>query len=106
MTMSGRKPKPYLGGGAMENDDEYQASKRKMRFSDEPTARGDEIAEYVRRWYEDNRETWFDRHKINLLGRDTDRSGVHADEFMLRFVGFVGEVFEAARKQDEDNRRG
>lgn len=93
--MSGRRPKRSDGAGAMANDDEYWAFKRRMRFSDEPTARGDEIAAYVRRWYEENREGWWDRHRAN-----GDLRGGHADEFMLRFVAFVASVFEAARQQD------
>lgn len=58
----------------------------------EPTYRGDLLAEKVRRWYEANRESWFDRHKVNPLGRDPDRYGTHADEFMLRFIGAVAQA--------------
>lgn len=61
----------------------------------DPTARGDLIAEKVRAWYEANRETWWDRHKPGIVGAGPDRSGVHADEFMLRFIGAVHEA-EAA----------
>lgn len=50
----------------------------------EPTARGDMLAEKVRDWYEANRESWWDRHRPNA-----DRKGIHADEFMLRFVAAV-----------------
>ena len=70
-----------------------------MKFSSDPTSVGDEIADYVRYWYERNRETWFDRHQINPFGAATDRSGVHADEFMLRFIGEVGRVSAEAEKQ-------
>lgn len=55
----------------------------------EPTARGDLVAEKVRRWYEANRESWWDRHHVNFLGRSPDRDGTHADEFMLRLIGAV-----------------
>ena len=53
----------------------------------DPTARGDMEVELLRRWYEANRESWWDRH-----GPNADRNGVHADEFMLRFVSEVGRV--------------
>lgn len=69
-----------------------------MHFSFDPTSRGDEVADYVRRWYEINRESWFDRHQINPFGSATDRSGVHADEFMLRFLGEVGRIEAEAAK--------
>ena len=57
----------------------------------DPTARGDEIATKVRRWYEANRETWWDRYCGPgwPVGPGTDRSGAHADEFMLRFIQAV-----------------
>jgi len=53
-----------------------------MAFGSEPTNAGDQVAEYVRQWYEKHRESWWDRHSPNA-----DRSGRHADEFMLSFVG-------------------
>ncbi len=55
----------------------------------DPTARGDMIADKVRTWYEANRETWWDRHNILGFGHEPDRSGVHADEFMLRLIAAV-----------------
>ena len=58
----------------------------------DPTARGDLVASKVRAWYEANRETWWDRHKPGIIGAGPDRSGVHADEFMLRFIGEVYRV--------------
>ena len=67
-----------------------------MRFSSEPTARGDEVADFMRQWYEANRETWFDRHQLNPLGRATDRSGVHADEFMLGLMNEARRILDAA----------
>lgn len=65
-----------------------------MTFSTDPTSRGDEIADYVRRWYEANRETWWQRR-----GSNADRSGVHADEFMLRFISEVTRVTAEAERQ-------
>lgn len=53
----------------------------------DPTARGDEIASKVRAWYEANRESWWDRHRI--FAPSPDRDGTHSDEFMLRLVGAV-----------------
>jgi len=57
----------------------------------DPTARGDEIATRVRVWYEANRESWWDRHCGPgwPVGPGTDRSGAHADEFILRLVQAV-----------------
>ncbi len=49
-------------------------------------------AELMRRWYEANRESWLDRHHVF---HEPDRSGVHADEFMLRLIGAV---YETARQ--------
>jgi hypothetical protein len=60
-------------------------------FSPDPTSRGDEVAAYVRAWYEANRESWWDRHRPRA-----DRKGEHADEWMLEFVGYVSRVFAAA----------
>jgi hypothetical protein len=61
-----------------------------MRFSSDPTARGDEITAFVRQWYEANRESWWDRHRPSA-----DRNGSHADEFMLSFINEVGRVGKA-----------
>lgn len=58
----------------------------------DPTARGDLVASLVRHWYERNRESWWDRHKPGIIGAGPDRSGEHADEFMLRLIGFVVHV--------------
>jgi len=58
----------------------------------DPTARGDLIAAKVRRWYEANRESWWARHKLGIIGRSPDRDGLHADEFMLRFINAVHEA--------------
>ena len=38
-------------------------SEKDMHFCGEPTADGDNAAENLRRWYEANRETWWDRRK-------------------------------------------
>lgn len=56
------------------------------------TSRGDLEAELVRRWYEKNRESWWDRNKPGIIGAGPDRAGTHADEFMLRFIGEVRRV--------------
>jgi hypothetical protein len=73
-----------------------------MKFSQEPTARGDEIAAEVRTWYEANRESWWDRHRPGA-----DRKGWHADEFMLSFVNEVRRLLDEERlqkmKQKEDD---
>lgn len=64
-----------------------------MTFSSEPTSRGDDIAEYLRRWYELNRESWWDRHRAMA-----DRNGVHADEFMLSFINELRRIDAACAK--------
>lgn len=53
----------------------------------EPTAQGDAVATDVRAWYEVNRETWWERHRPG-----SDKSGVHADEFMLSLIAQVHKV--------------
>lgn len=58
-----------------------------MRFSSEPTARGDEVAEYVRDYYEAHRELWI--HRLWKTWRHS------SDEFMLRFLSYVEHVLEA-----------
>lgn len=69
----------------------------------DPTARGDDIAERMRAWYEAHRETWWDRHCGPgwPLGPGTDRSGRHADEFML---AFINEVHRVTKAIDDENR--
>ena len=64
-----------------------------MKFSRDPTAQGDEIAVYMREWYEDNRETWWDRHRPGA-----DRKGIHADEFMLRLMAEAERIFAEANR--------
>ncbi len=61
-----------------------------MRSDMDPASRGDMEASLVRRWYEKNRETWWARH--SPFGAGPDRSGAHADEFMLRLIGEVKRV--------------
>jgi hypothetical protein len=57
---------------------------------EEPTERADRIAAEVRRWYERNRETWWQRSRFNPRGRRWETS---ADEFML---GLIDTVFTAS----------
>ena len=76
-----------------------------MSFCGEPTADFDSTASYVRRWYEAHRESWFDRHQINPLSAAPDRSGVHADEFMLGFLNEVYRVDEECKRQTDGKRR-
>jgi hypothetical protein len=66
----------------------------------EPTARGDEVAARVREWYEANRESWWTRYKYLFWGPAPDRSGAHADEFMLRLINQV--EYEQARADGGD----
>jgi len=71
-----------------------------MHFSSDPTSCGDEVAEYVRRWYELHRETWWERR------RHPQPSGL-ADEFMLGLIQEVARVeSEAARQRADQGRDG
>ena len=65
-----------------------------MHFSLDPTSRGDEIADYVRQWYEAHRETWWDRHWPGGINRK--HGSALADEFMLGFINEVSRVQRAA----------
>ena len=65
-----------------------------MRFSTDPTAQGDDIADYVRQWYEINRETWWQRRQDSVR-----RSAGVADEFMLSFIAEVRRVTQEAGRQ-------
>ena len=71
-----------------------------MRFSSDPTSRGDEIADYVRQWYEINRETWWQHHR-----RRADDSRGIADEFMLSFIAEVRRVTMEADWQNTHERQ-
>ncbi len=50
----------------------------------EPTSRGDMKAVLLRRWYEQHRESFWERHRPNA-----ERKGSVADNFML---GLINEV--------------
>ena len=58
-------------------------AEKDMQFCGEGTADGDQAAEYVRYWYEANREGWFDR---------ATRSPEVADEFILWLMAEVDRV--------------
>jgi hypothetical protein len=58
----------------------------------EPTARGDLQAALLRRWYEQNRETFWARHKPGIIGAAPDRAGVHADGFMLALIAETARI--------------
>lgn len=73
-----------------------------MRFSSEPTARGDEIAGYVREWYEKHRESFWERH-IWKLHKPWKRG--LADEFMLSFLGEVCRVMAEAERQKSNREK-
>ncbi len=64
-----------------------------MHFCGEPTADGDAVAEYLRVWYEANREGWWERSRYNPNGR---RWTVCADNLMLGMVNEVARI-EAER---------
>lgn len=58
----------------------------------DPTQRGDMVAALVRRWYETNRESWWDRHRTNA-----ERKGGVADNFM---IGLVNEAYRVQHLSD------
>ena len=64
-----------------------------MVFTDEPTARADDEAEYLREWYEAHRESWADRY-----GPNAARKGVVADNFMLALIKKVIEIRRASTR--------
>jgi hypothetical protein len=66
----------------------------KLEFSQDPTSRGDEVAEYVRDWYEANRETWWERR-----GKKWEYC---ADNFMLGLVNEVERILAAAEESKHD----
>jgi hypothetical protein len=53
----------------------------------DPTARGDMCAALLRRWYEANRETWWDRHRPGA-----DRKGSHADAWAIGLMNEAGRI--------------
>jgi hypothetical protein len=53
----------------------------------DPTSAGDMRAELMRWWYEKNRETWWDRHRLSA-----DRKGIHADEWMLGLMNEASRI--------------
>lgn len=67
-----------------------------MRFCGEPTADFDRAGEYLRAWYEANRETWWDRQSFSR-NQQRLRMGA-ADSFMLGLINEVGRI-EAERKR-------
>jgi hypothetical protein len=73
--MTPKKPKPF----------------RRMM---DPTQRGDMKAELMRRWYEQNRETWAARHWINA-----ERKGGVADNFC---IGMLNEASRILNLSDDD----
>jgi hypothetical protein len=64
-----------------------------MHFCGEPTADGDMAAEYLRHWYEANRETWWDRRKRPPLNNPW------ADNLMLGLYDEVLRIEEEKQRQ-------
>ena len=62
----------------------------------DPTSRGDMVADLMRRWYEANRETWFERH--GLFGTNRKHGSALADEFML---GLMNEAYRVGGLTDD-----
>ena len=62
-------------------------------FCGEPTADGDIMADWLRQWYEANRESWFDRHWP--FGINRRHGSALADEWMLGFIQQFNRVQKA-----------
>lgn len=60
----------------------------------DPTSAGDMRADLMRRWYERNRETWWDRHRPSA-----DRKGIHADEWMLGLMNEANRIYNLSDEQ-------
>ena len=60
----------------------------------DPTSAGDMRADLMRRWYERNREGWFDRHRPSA-----DRKGFHADEWMLGLMNEARRIDSLSDKE-------
>lgn len=66
-----------------------------MGFSRDPTARGDDIADHVRQWYEVHRESWWERHRPGSWHRRREK----ADNFMLELVSVVIRINDQAHNR-------
>jgi hypothetical protein len=60
----------------------------------DPTSRGDMQVDLLRRWYERNRETWWDRHRPGA-----DRKGAHADDWMCGLWNEAGRIGNMTDKE-------
>ena len=58
-----------------------------MAIRIDPTSTGDMRATLVRRWYEVNRETWWDRHRQGAY-----RKGASADEWIIGLMNEVARI--------------
>jgi hypothetical protein len=70
-----------------------EVKETEMYFCGEPTADGDSAAEYLRRWYETNRETWWDRRRCPPLNNPW------ADNLMLGLYDEVLRIEAERRRQ-------
>lgn len=62
-------------------------------FCGEPTADGDIAADFIRQWYEANRESWFDRHWP--FGINRKNGSDIEDNFILELISQVGRLNNA-----------
>lgn len=67
-----------------------------MHFSSDPTARGDQIAFYLRYWYE--------KHRESLSERYWKRWEYTADEFMLGLIQEVHRISQEAKRQMDERK--
>lgn len=66
-------------------------------YSDDPTARGDQIAEEMRDYYEAHRETWWQRSRFNP---NRFAVGLVADNLMLGLMDVYREAIRTCEQQD------
>lgn len=68
-------------------------------YSDDPTARGDQIAEEMRAHYEANRETWWDRFPLNPRRKMWQLT---SDNLMLGLLAVVERAQRDCERQDAE----
>jgi hypothetical protein len=73
-----------------------------MHFCGEPTADGDAVADYVRQWYERNRESWWDRCRLSR-NQQLLNAGC-ADSFILSLISEVARVQSECERQNAARR--
>lgn len=69
-------------------------------YSDDPTARADQIADEMRAYYEANREAWWDRFPLNPRRKMWQ---IASDNLMLGLLAIVERAQRDCERQDAGN---